>query len=261
MNRRPDAVNAAYAGFRAVGSGAVETTTCFHHPDRPTGRACTRCGRPACPDCLRDAAVGSQCFECVRDARPPAVQRARQRVAGAGPVVTKAIVAINVGVFLLTAASPGGSLTSGGASQLQRRLALDGPDIHNGELYRLVTSGFIHYGVVHILFNVETINYAFVADRWARPGSGFFWRLWDLAMVVLAVIHGLNGLRQVLDEYVVRPGRRVVVHTLIWTVATVLVAVGSYAILMFEKDQDYIRDNPRIAQPPMAASAVVAGAR
>src|SRR5689334_2082161 len=90
------------SGFPAVESGAVETTTCFHHRDRPTGRVCTRCGRPACPDCLRDAPVGSHCFECIRAARPPAAQRRRERRATAGPVVTKAIVALNVVVFLLT---------------------------------------------------------------------------------------------------------------------------------------------------------------
>src|SRR5436305_11497060 len=90
-------------GPRPVESCTVETTTCFHHTDRPTGRACTRCGRPACPECLHDAPVGSHCFECIRAARPPAAQRVRQRAAMTGPVVTKAIVWINVGVFLLTA--------------------------------------------------------------------------------------------------------------------------------------------------------------
>jgi succinate dehydrogenase / fumarate reductase membrane anchor subunit len=121
----------------------------------------------------------------------------------------------------------------------------------------LVLLALGHLFVVHILFNVETINYAFVADRWAKPGSGFFWRLWDLAMIVLAVIHGLNGLRQILDEYVVQPGRRVILHTLIWTVATVFVAVGSYAILMFEKDDAYIRQNPRrYAEPPPVTASV-----
>jgi membrane associated rhomboid family serine protease len=138
----------------AVESLAVDTTTCFHHRDRPTGRACTRCGRPACPDCLREAAVGSHCFECVRAAQPPVTQRIRQRAAGAGAVVTKALVALNVAVFLLTSLSPGGSLTGDGASRLTARLALFGPFVHNGELYRLLTSGFIHYGAVHILFNM-----------------------------------------------------------------------------------------------------------
>jgi membrane associated rhomboid family serine protease len=76
-------------------------------------------------------------------------------VAGAGPVVTKAIIWLNVGVFLLTAASAGGGGLGGqGVSELQRRLALDGPDIHSGELYRLLTSGFIHYGIFHIGFNM-----------------------------------------------------------------------------------------------------------
>jgi succinate dehydrogenase membrane anchor subunit len=124
----------------------------------------------------------------------------------------------------------------------------------------LVLLALGHLFIVHILFNVETINYAFVADRWAKPGTGVIWRLWDLAMVVLAVIHGLNGLRQILDEYVVRPSRRVVVHTLIWTLATVLIGMGSYAILMFEKDTNYIRANPRRYAEPQVAAAVARAA-
>ena len=41
--------------------------TCFRHPGRETYVSCVRCGRPACPDCLRSAAVGQQCVECVRE--------------------------------------------------------------------------------------------------------------------------------------------------------------------------------------------------
>lgn len=125
----------------------------------------------------------------------------------------------------------------------------------------LVLLALGHLFVVHILFNVETINYAFVADRWTKPGSGFFWRLWDLAMIVLAVIHGMNGLREILDEYVVRPGRRVLVHTLIWTAATILVGMGSYAILMFEKNQAYIQEHPRITESPASVAVAVPGER
>ena len=66
------------------------------------------------------------------------------------------------------------------------------------------------------------------------------WRLWDLTMINLAVFHGFNGLRQVLDEYVVRPGRRVITHTLIWTATVAPLGVGSYAILMFRQDDQYI---------------------
>jgi succinate dehydrogenase / fumarate reductase membrane anchor subunit len=97
-----------------------------------------------------------------------------------------------------------------------------------------------HLFITHILNNVENINYEFVANRWADPRIGVVWRLWDLTMINLAVLHGSNGLRQVLDEYVIRPGRRVVAHTLIWSGAIVLMVLGTYAILMFEKDQAYI---------------------
>jgi succinate dehydrogenase / fumarate reductase membrane anchor subunit len=110
----------------------------------------------------------------------------------------------------------------------------------------LVLLALGHLFIVHILYNVETINYAFVADRWAAPRTGFLWRLWDLAMINLAVLHGFNGLRQILDEYIVRPGRRVAMHTVIWVATALLIGMGSYAILMFEPDAQYIKAHPRI---------------
>jgi succinate dehydrogenase / fumarate reductase, membrane anchor subunit len=97
-----------------------------------------------------------------------------------------------------------------------------------------------HLFITHILNNVETVNYEFVAGRWGDPRTGVFWRLWDLTMINLAVLHGFNGLRQVLDEYVTRPNRRLLLRTLIWSGAIFLMTIGTYAILMFEKDQTYI---------------------
>lgn len=98
-----------------------------------------------------------------------------------------------------------------------------------------------HLFITHILNNVENINYYFVATRWGNPRTGVIWRLWDLTMINLAVFHGFNGLRQILAEYVTRPGRRVVTNTLIWTATTFLLLIGSYAILMFKQDDDYIQ--------------------
>jgi succinate dehydrogenase / fumarate reductase, membrane anchor subunit len=97
-----------------------------------------------------------------------------------------------------------------------------------------------HLFITHILNNVENVNYEFVADRWADPRTGVLWRLWDLTMINLAVLHGFNGLRQVLDEYVARPNRRMLLRTLIWCGAIFLMMIGTYAILMFQKDDAYI---------------------
>ncbi|GAC1472360.1 MAG: hypothetical protein NVSMB9_19510 [Isosphaeraceae bacterium] len=98
-----------------------------------------------------------------------------------------------------------------------------------------------HLFITHILYNVENINYYFVASRWGDPKTGVFWRLWDLTMINLAVFHGFNGLRQVLDEYVVRPSRRVLTHTLIWTAMVAILGIGTFAILMFRQDDAYIK--------------------
>jgi succinate dehydrogenase / fumarate reductase membrane anchor subunit len=105
----------------------------------------------------------------------------------------------------------------------------------------LVLLALGHLFITHILNNVELVNYAFVANRWADPKTGVIWRLWDLAMINLAVVHGFNGLRQVLDEYVLRSDRRLMTHTIIWTTAAGLMLIGTYAILKFEADASYLK--------------------
>jgi membrane associated rhomboid family serine protease len=127
-----------------------QPATCFHHHDRETGRSCTRCGRPACPECLRQAAVGSQCWECIKEARPPVRERARRWNATAGPLVTKAIIAINVAVFVLTTLST----SAPGRRDLTDRLALYKPAIDAGEWWRVVTAGFVHAGLLHLALNM-----------------------------------------------------------------------------------------------------------
>lgn len=112
-----------------------------------------------------------------------------------------------------------------------------------------------HLLITHILNNVEVVNYKFVADRWADPNVGLIWRFWDLSMITLAVFHGCNGLREILAEYVTRPGRRLLIDTFIWSFAIVLTAFGSYAILFFKKDENYLR-RYQAANPEIAGSAL-----
>lgn len=124
---------------------------CYRHPDRATYVSCSRCGRPGCPECLRGAAVGQQCVDCVR-AAANAVPQART-VAGATvrtgtPVVTYGLIAANVIVFLLQIAAP--ALTPRFALQ---PLAVAGAD----QFFRLFSSAFMHYGIVHILFNMYAL--------------------------------------------------------------------------------------------------------
>jgi len=58
-----------------------DVPTCTFHPGRETLLSCTRCERPMCPDCLRTAAVGMQCVECVGAAAKAAPNVARELTA------------------------------------------------------------------------------------------------------------------------------------------------------------------------------------
>ncbi|MGY3515686.1 rhomboid family intramembrane serine protease [Micromonospora sp. PTRAS2] len=182
------------------------TPVCYRHPGRETYVRCTRCDRPICPDCMRDASVGHQCPECVDEGRR-SVRPARTAFGG-GAVgrlgyVTKALIALNVLLMLLSIASDrGGDALAGGSgfgglmggstpltdwgSVLGQALFPDGSvhGIAQGEWYRLVTAMFLHYGIVHLLLNMWAL---WVLGRSLEANLG------PLRFLALYLIAGLGG--------------------------------------------------------------------
>jgi membrane associated rhomboid family serine protease len=140
-----------YSGGPPTGPAAV----CVRHQDRPTGLSCTRCGRPACPECLREASVGYQCVDCVDEGR----RRGRRAttVAGAAPgtrpVVVPVLIVLNVAIFLWTVVQAG-SIDGNAAAPLFQQWALEPGEVYDGEWWRVLTSGFLHIGPIHLLFNM-----------------------------------------------------------------------------------------------------------
>ena len=125
---------------------------CPRHPDRESYVRCQRCDRPACPECQRPAAVGIQCVDCVRDqARSGPVARTAfgGGLVGASPRVTRSIIAVCVGTYLL-------QLLAG--NQVTGRLAFV-PYAALAEPWRFITSAFLHApGMpLHILFNMYAL--------------------------------------------------------------------------------------------------------
>jgi membrane associated rhomboid family serine protease len=104
--------------------------------------------------------------------------------ATSGPVVTKLLVALNLVVYLLTL---GQSNATGTVNDLQSRLALYGPAVARGEWYRLVTAGFVHYGLLHVAFNMALL-YAF--GNMLEPALG---RVRLAALYIAALLTGSLG--------------------------------------------------------------------
>lgn len=143
--------------------GGQDVPACFRHPGRETYVSCVRCGRYACPDCMRSASVGQQCVECVGEGAR-STRQARTAFGGrqmAGAAVTWALVAVNVAIFLLTWVRPGivNDLEMIGYARYTYGGALHG--VAAGEWYRLITSAFVApatglsgLGFMDILFNM-----------------------------------------------------------------------------------------------------------
>ena len=77
---------------------------------------------------------------------------------------------------------------------------------------------------------VSKIGFAFVAGRWASP----FWQTWDLLMLWLAMLHGTNGLRTIINDYTRRDGTRVALKGLLYTATAITIALGTLVIFTFD---------------------------
>lgn len=134
------------------------TPTCYRHPHRETSVRCSRCDRSICPDCMRDAAVGYQCPDCVGEGRRT-VRAPRTafggRVRGDTGQVTRILVAVNVAVFALSALTGAGLL--GTRSFVTDSFGMLPQAVAAGEPYRLFTAMFVHFGLVHIGVNMYAL--------------------------------------------------------------------------------------------------------
>ena len=77
---------------------------------------------------------------------------------------------------------------------------------------------------------VSKIGFAFVAGRWASP----FWQGWDLLMLWLAMLHGSNGLRTVINDYAETTMARLWLKGLLYAATVFTILLGSLVIFTFD---------------------------
>ena len=99
-------------------------------------------------------------------------------------------------------------------------------------------SGVLLLGLIftHLFVNlmqeggVKAIDFAFVAGKLADP----FWQWFDVTLLWLALIHGTNGMRVVVDDYVTRPRLKKVLQASLFISATVLIVLGTLVVFTLD---------------------------
>jgi succinate dehydrogenase / fumarate reductase membrane anchor subunit len=77
---------------------------------------------------------------------------------------------------------------------------------------------------------IKAIDFAFVGGKWSDP----FWKVWDLLMLWLALIHGTNGMRTLVNDYTSKPKIAKTLNVSLWAICAVLVTLGTLVIFTFD---------------------------
>jgi succinate dehydrogenase / fumarate reductase, membrane anchor subunit len=88
-----------------------------------------------------------------------------------------------------------------------------------------------HVLIMHVLDEgVDRVNFAFIQLRWASP----FWKTWDWLMLILALLHGVNGLRVITLDYVRPPGVRLAINSFFSILGAALMVLGTIVVVTFD---------------------------
>lgn len=88
-----------------------------------------------------------------------------------------------------------------------------------------------HVVIMHVVDEgVGRVDFGFVATRWQYP----FWRAWDWALLVLALTHGINGLRTIILDYVRPPGIRLAANMFFYVIGFMLFVLGTVVVFTFD---------------------------
>lgn len=95
----------------------------------------------------------------------------------------------------------------------------------------LVVLIFVHLWVnLMVGQGIHQVDFGFVAGKWANP----VWRFWDLTMLWLAMLHGTNGMRTIINDYAEKDSTRLWLKSVLYLSTVVIVILGTLVIFTFE---------------------------
>lgn len=130
-------------------------------------------------------------------------------------------------------ASPRGASRRGGG--YQRPSGAGGFEVFSWFFMRISGLILIFLALYHLVWwnlviGVEHLDSEVVIERWRNP----LWRFFNVALVTFALLHGLNGARYSIEDYIRSPGKRVAVKAIVYTLVLTALAAGIFALFTFD---------------------------
>jgi succinate dehydrogenase / fumarate reductase, membrane anchor subunit len=82
----------------------------------------------------------------------------------------------------------------------------------------------------NLVIGVEHLDSQMVIERWNNP----LWRFFNIALVTFSMLHGLNGARYSIEDYVRNPGWQVAAKAVVYTVVLGAMVFGIFALITFD---------------------------
>jgi succinate dehydrogenase / fumarate reductase membrane anchor subunit len=82
----------------------------------------------------------------------------------------------------------------------------------------------------NLIVGVEHLDSEVVIQRWTNP----FWRLFNVALVTFAILHGLNGVRYSIEDYVRTPGRQIATKAVVYTLVLSIWVLAVFSLMTFD---------------------------
>jgi succinate dehydrogenase / fumarate reductase membrane anchor subunit len=96
----------------------------------------------------------------------------------------------------------------------------------------LIFLALFHFFWMHFTIGVENITFDTIVGRWTGPHATL-WRMYDMFLLTFAFTHGVNGARQVVDDYFTTRIVRSVLIGGLWTLWAALILMGAWIIFTF----------------------------
>ncbi len=93
--------------------------------------------------------------------------------------------------------------------------------------FLLIPLVWLHIILQDVVVGVHNMDLGYVAERWASLG----WRIFDGLLLAFAFAHGVNGLRQVLNDFIHTPTGRTIMNWGLFIFWLAITAIGFVALI------------------------------